>query len=133
VVDWGVTMRATPATRAMSALAGAMPEAARRSDALLGAMGPMSRPMLRVGRMRMVGAAPNRQHFQVMPLTVWRVAESTAAFVGTDLGSAGPLAEQTRLGEFWLPQRGVFYVGEARFEAFDPARHAAADAPVAVG
>jgi hypothetical protein len=36
-----------------------------------------------------------------------------------------PLEEQSRLGDFWMPQRGIFYVGEARFESFDPLRHLA--------
>lgn len=128
---WDVALRATPATRAMTALAGAMPPVARRSDALLGAMGPMSRPMLRAGRLRLIGAAPNRQRFQVVPLQVWRVVDSTATFAGAELGRPHGLEQQTRLGDFWMPQRGIFYVGDARFAAFDPARHAAADAPVA--
>ncbi|HKT57507.1 MAG TPA: hypothetical protein VJR25_12115 [Microbacterium sp.] len=133
VLEWDVALRATPATRAMTALAGAMPPAARRSDPLLGAMGPLSRPMLRAGRMRLTGAAPNRQRFQVVPLRVWRVAGSTATLAGAGLGEPRALGQQTRLGDFWMPQRGIFYVGEARFDAFDPARHAPADAPVAAG
>lgn len=124
-LEWDIALRATPATRTMSAMAGAMPAAARSSDPLLGAMGPMSRPMLRAGRMRLTGASPNRQHFQVVPLRVWSVAASTATVDGDDLGSTHPLDEQSRLGDFWMPQRGIFYVGEARFESFDPRRHLA--------
>jgi len=122
---WDITLEATTATRAMSTLAGAMPPAARSSDPLLAAMGPMSRPMLRAGRMRLTGASPNRQHFQVVPLRVWSVASSTATIDGDELGSMHPLEEQSRLGDFWMPQRGIFYVGEARFESFDPLRHLA--------
>jgi hypothetical protein len=132
-LDWDITLQATPATRAMSAVAGAMPAAARTSDPVLAAMGPMSRPMLRAGRMRLTGAAPNRQHFQVMPLRVWAVASSTATLDGSDLGSARPLREQSRLGDFWMPQRGIFYVGEARFETFDPIRHLAPASRVGTG
>lgn len=129
VLDWDLLLRATPATRAMSALGGALPDAARRSDPILGAMGPMARPMLRTGRMRMVGAAPNRQRFQVVPTRIWRVAASTASIGGRDLGPIGPLARQIRLGDFWMPQHGLFYVGDARFSAFDPAIHSAVAAP----
>ncbi|MGN8027583.1 hypothetical protein [Microbacterium sp. 22242] len=125
VLDWEIALRATPATRAMSALGSALPAAARRSDPLLGAMGPMARPMLRAGRMRMTGAAPNRQRFQVVPTRLWRVAESTATVDGRDLGPVGALDRQIRIGDFWMPQRGLFYVGDARFSTFDPARHAA--------
>jgi hypothetical protein len=124
-LEWDIALHSTPATRAMTTMAGAMPVAARSSDPLLAAMGPMSRPMLRAGRMRLTGAVPNHQHFQVMPLRVWAVAASTATLAGADLGAAHPLGEQSRLGDFWMPQRGIFYVGEARFEAFDPIRHAA--------
>src|SRR6185437_6940111 len=106
-------------------LAGTMPAAARSNDQLLAAMGPMSRPMLRAGRMRLTGASPNGQHFQVVPLRVWSVASSTATLDGDELGSTHPLDEQSRLGDFWMPQRGIFYVGEARFESFDPLRHLA--------
>ncbi|MDL9977756.1 hypothetical protein [Microbacterium candidum] len=126
VLDWTVHLEATPATKAMSAIAQMIPANAKRSDAVLGAMGPMSRPVLRTGRMRMVGAAPNRQRFQVVPERVWRVAASAATIEGASLGTTHPLDRQTRLGDFWMPQRGVFYVGDARFEAFDPTRH---DAP----
>ncbi|WP_406273992.1 hypothetical protein OH799_00295 [Nocardia sp. NBC_00881] len=38
----------------------------------------------------------------------------------------GPLAEQARLGDFWLPRRGMFVVGEAYFEQYDATRHQAA-------
>lgn len=129
-LEWELALRATPATRAMSALGSALPDAARCSDPLLGAMGPMSRPMLRAGRMRMIGAAPNRQRFQVVPTRIWRVAQSVAVAEGRELGPIGALPRQTRLGDFWMPQHGLFYVGDARFTAFDPALHAAVDATV---
>jgi hypothetical protein len=35
----------------------------------------------------------------------------------------GPLPHQDRLGDFWLPQRGLFAVGTARFDTYDPTRH----------
>lgn len=128
-LDWELVLRATPATRAMSTLGSALPAAARRSDPLPGVMGPMSRPMLRTGRMRMVGAAPNRQRFQVVPTRIWRVAQSSAVAAGRDLGPIGPLPQQAGLGGFWMPQRGLFYVGDARFSSFDPALHATVGAP----
>lgn len=123
VLTWEIAVKATPATRVMSALGTALPAAARRSVPVLAAMGPMSRPMLRIGRMRMIGRTPNRQHFLVVPTRVWRVSDSTAALRGTDLGPIGGLSRQTRLGDVWMPQRGLFYVGDARFSTFDPTRH----------
>lgn len=129
VLDWDLRLRATPATRTMSALGSSLPAAARRSDPLLRAMGPMARPILHTGRMRMAGAAPNRQRFQVVPTQLWRVAASTASIHGRDLGPIGALDRQSRLGDFWMPQHGLFYIGDARFSAFDPAEHAAVVVP----
>jgi hypothetical protein len=51
------------------------------------------------------------------------IADSTAVLDGVDLGPPGPLPEQTRLGDFWLPQGGIFAVGESSYEEFDPKRH----------
>jgi multisubunit Na+/H+ antiporter MnhB subunit len=31
------------------------------------------------------------------------------------LGTLAPLAEQARLTDMWLPQRGLFFIGRARF------------------
>jgi hypothetical protein len=46
---------------------------------------------------------------------IWRVVGATATYRGQDLGEPAPLDAQAHLGDFWLPQRGVFYVGRARF------------------
>jgi hypothetical protein len=48
---------------------------------------------------------------------VWRVVGGRAELDGADLGALAPLREQTRLGDFWLPQRGLFFAGQARFTA----------------
>ena len=66
-------------------------------------------------------------------LVVSRVIETsirwaaTAAVVdGVDLGPMGALERQARLGDFWIPNRGIFAFGDARFEVLDPARHSRA-------
>ncbi|UUZ59748.1 hypothetical protein [Nocardioides sp. B-3] len=76
--------------------------------------------MLRTGRIRLAGATPNGPLFKAAPLQVWRVVGSSATYRGVDLGEPAPLDEQTRLGDFWLPQRGVFFVGRARFSPPTP-------------
>jgi len=78
---------------------------------------------LRSGRIRLAGASPNRQHFRAAPVWVWRVAESHALLDGVDLGTPQRLPQQIRMGDFWLPQRGMFYAGNSEFEVLDPARH----------
>ena len=92
-----------------------MPPGAWRNDALLATVGPAAGPTLHTGRIRLSGITTNDQHFRAAPVRIWRVADSSAVFDGIDLGRPGPLDEQTRLGDFWLPQRGIFVVGSATF------------------
>ncbi|AQA22313.1 hypothetical protein BTZ20_3315 [Rhodococcus sp. MTM3W5.2] len=47
---------------------------------------------------------------------LWTVDQSRATIDGVDLGPPGPLPEQAHLGDFWIPQKGMFVVGEAYFE-----------------
>jgi hypothetical protein len=70
---------------------------------------------LRAGRVRLTGLAPNGQRFTASPTIIWVATESTATVRGIDLGEVGPAAEQARLGDFSIPQRGVFVVGGATF------------------
>jgi hypothetical protein len=98
----------------MTTMAGILPESAWKSNAVLAAMGPMAR-VLQSGRMRLRGATPNGPRFKAAPVKVWRVVGGSASLQGEDVGTPVPLHKQTRLGDFWLPQRGIFFVGQARF------------------
>jgi hypothetical protein len=113
-LEWRIQLQSTPATRMMSAMGGSLPEAAWNSNPVLAAMAPMARSVLRIGRVRLRGATPNGPKFKAAPRKVWR-ATGTATWNGEDFGGAAPLAQQTGLGDFWLPQRGLFFVGGARF------------------
>jgi hypothetical protein len=112
---WRIALGETPATRMMTAMGAALPAAGWDSTAVLAAMGPMARTMLRGGRVRLHGATPNGPRFRTAPLQVWRLVDTVASWHGEDLGEPAPLESQARLGDFWLPQRGVFFVGRARF------------------
>ena len=114
-LSWRIDLGSTPATRVMTAMGGALPEAGWNSGPVLAAMAPMARAMLRTGRIRLRGVTPNGPLFKAAPLQIWRVVGGSASYLGEDLGEPGPLDEQVRLGDFWLPQRGVFFVGRARF------------------
>ncbi|MGY2875825.1 hypothetical protein ACVW00_003015 [Marmoricola sp. URHA0025 HA25] len=114
-LSWRIELARTPATRVMTAMGGMLPEAGWNSGAVLGAMGPMARTMLRSGRIQLRGATPNGPRFRAAPLKIWRVVGGTASWRGEDLGALAPLDHQVRLGDFWLPQRGVFFAGRARF------------------
>ncbi len=57
------------------------------------------------------------------PRLIWAIKESTAVVGGEDLGSVGPIPEQARLGDFWIPQRGIFAFGASFFQPLDPTLH----------
>ena len=101
-----------------------MPDALWRKEAVLKAMGKAGGLMLRAGRLPMAGQVPNGQRFHLTPKHIWFIQSSTARMANQDLGSVGALPVQTKLGDFWIPQRGMFVIGHAFFEALDPARHA---------
>ncbi|MGW0035961.1 hypothetical protein [Gordonia sp. NPDC003376] len=114
-LSWRITLARSTATRTMTTMAQMMPSAAWSSDSVLAAMGPMARIMLRSGRISLTGTTPAGQHYRAAPLRVWRVVDSTATEHDVDLGRPEPLTTQIRLGDFWLPQRGLFFAGRARF------------------
>lgn len=124
---WSVTLAATPMTRMMSGVAGALPARLWQSKRFLSALGAVAGPSLRAGRIGMTGRTPNEQQFKARLHRMWVVESSQASIGGEDLGTVEPLPRQTRLGDFWMPQRGIFMIGGA---AFDPSE-AAADPPIA--
>jgi len=122
-VRWDVELAAPLAIRAMNLMASRMPEALWRSDTVLHAMGAMASRLLGAGRMVLSGTAPSGQHYVANPLVAWTIPVSRAWVDGVDLGEIGPLTEQEHLGDFWIPQRGLFVIGRAFFEPLDPTRH----------
>ncbi|MFW0792989.1 hypothetical protein AAFP30_04175 [Gordonia sp. CPCC 205515] len=114
-IRWRLVLTPSPATRLMSSMGSALPAAAWDDNALLKSMGPMASTLLGAGRIRLCGTTPNSQWFQAQPRVVYRVASSTATIGGIDIGTPAGLHRQIRLGDLWLPQRGVFFVGTARF------------------
>lgn len=133
LLAWRIDLRATVATRLMSALGARLPQRAWTSRAVLAVLGRAAGPLLRAGRVRLCGTVPNGQRFMLAPARVWAVHHSRAVLDGADLGPVGPLRRQARLGGFRPPQRGVFAVGGGHFENFDPGRHHAAPRTVAIG
>jgi hypothetical protein len=112
---WSTRLRASPVTRALSAMASVLPERWWSAVHVLAVMGPAAGAALRAGRVGLAGEAPNGQHFVANPLRMWLVADTTASLGGVDFGPMGALDRQAALGEFLIPQRGVFAVGRASF------------------
>ncbi|MEV4236587.1 hypothetical protein ACIBJI_19865 [Nocardia sp. NPDC050408] len=123
---WDLELGRSAATAAMTGLGRILPAPLWRRPAVLALMSRVAGPALGVGRVRLSGTSPNGQWFRANPRMLWTVENSAARIDGIDIGPPGPLAEQARLGDFWLPQRGMFIVGEAYFEPYDALRHQAA-------
>jgi hypothetical protein len=132
LLEWHVDLHATISTRLMSTIAGWLPARAWTSRSTLGLIGRAARPVLRAGQVRLSGTAPNGQGFMIAPTQLW-AATGRAQLRGDDLGPPGPLDRQARLVDFRPPQRGIFVVGSGHFEAFEAARHRAADRTVSIG
>jgi len=124
-LEWECELAQTPATRALNLMARAMPDALWQNGKVLSMMASMAGPALGAGKLGMHGEAPNRQHFIANPMIVWAIPWSEARLGGESFGPVGPLPEQAHLGDFWIPQRGLFAIGRAFFEPFDAARHSA--------
>ena len=125
LIRWEIVLAPTAMTRTLSALIPRLPARLWRQPPVLRLLGAVAGPALRVGRLRLHGTVPNGQRLMMKPRLVWAVPESTATWQGADLGPVGALPEQAQLGDVWLPQRGLFMVGAALFEPFDPVRHRA--------
>jgi len=115
-LDWTAELTATAVTRTLNAVGSVMPDRGWHARPVLAVMGRVAGRALRAGRVGMIGTAPNGQDFIANPLRIWVVDESRARLGTDDLGPVGPLTEQTSLGDFWIPQRGIFAVGRAYFE-----------------
>jgi hypothetical protein len=112
---WTTRLRSSAATRALRAVAPRLPDRWWQAEPVLALMAPVAGALLRAGRVGLRGVAPNGQRFLANPLRVWLVADAEASLGGVDLGPPGRLATQAALGDFWIPQRGVFAIGRAYF------------------
>lgn len=124
-LDWDAELASTFATRLMNGMGSLMPEPLWRSRPFLAAMSGVASALLGGGRIRLQGSVPNGQRFIANPRLIWTIPVSRARLGDDDFGPPGPLAEQAFLGDFAIPQRGIFAVGGTIFEPYDPARHLA--------
>jgi len=114
-LDWCIRLDTNPATRILNATGALLPTSAWHSPALLGAVGAAAGRALRAGTINLRGLAPNGHTFQLHPRLVWSITASAAILDGRELGPVRPLARQTRLADFWLPNRGIFAFGNTAF------------------
>jgi hypothetical protein len=79
-------------------------------------MGVVARATLGTGRLNLMGRTPNGHRFIGTPRRLWLIESSHAVVNGVNVGPAGPLVSQASLGDFLLPQRGLFAIARARVE-----------------
>jgi hypothetical protein len=125
-IEWQMDLSSTLATRAMNLMGSLMPDPLWKNPTVLAAMAPVAGVVLGAGKLRMTGRAPNGQRFIANPLFTWTVSSAKATIGGRNLGVVAPLREQSKLGDFWIPRTGLFAIGRAFFDAFDPEIHSAA-------
>lgn len=118
-----ITVGSTLASRAMNLMSASLPEWAWRSPRMLRLMAMMAGPMLRAGKLSMTGVVPNRQSFIANPRRIWVVKSGVLRVEGRETSQPGPVRPQAQLGDFLIPQCGLLAIGNAAFDAFDPARH----------
>jgi hypothetical protein len=127
-LNWRLSLTQTPGVRLLNVASQVLPGSFWQSPSALKLMGRAAGSLLGAGRISLVGKVPNGQQFIANPRHLWIIASSQATLDGRDLGSVRPLPAQDSLGDFWIPQRGIFAAANAFLETFDPARHVAATA-----
>jgi hypothetical protein len=68
-----------------------------------------------------------------MPQRMYSVDEADAVFDGMDLGNPTRVAENPKIGEVFLPARGVLAIGQAAWKILDPVEYARTRAETAGG
>lgn len=125
-IEWQMDLSSTLATRAMNLMGSLMPDTLWKNPTVLAAMAPIAGVVLGAGKLRLTGRAPNGQRFIANPLSTWTVPSAKATIDGRNPGETAVLQEQPRLGDFWIPRTGLFAIGRAFFDAFDPEIHSEA-------
>ncbi len=114
-LSWEICLGDSHATHLMSRIAGTLPDPCWNQPTALFAIGAIGGRVFDAGRLRLAGQTPNGQHFRATPRRIWLVTGSSAHVGGIDVGNPGPLPSQARLGDFFIPQRGLFVAGAAFF------------------
>ena len=122
-LQWALHLSADLATRSLSWLAGAFPLWLARRRRVLETAGRLVGKLLDSGELCLAGTAPSGHWFVTIPRAIWRIEAAAAVVEGRDLGPLGSLRDPARLGDFLVPNRGLFFHGEAGFQASQPVDH----------
>ena len=114
---WQVRLQATVASRMLNGVAAVMPKGLWHRPSAVNAVGRAAAAILGAGRLCLAGKTPNGQAFLANPRRIWVIVDSRATVAGEDCGAARPAARAGALGDFWIPQRGLFAITSAYLEA----------------
>lgn len=112
-INWYMKLGQTRASRIVNAVGRVVPSRLRRNRFVLRGMSLAAGVALGAGPISLSGLTPNGQRFLANPQQLWIVTASRAIINGVDAGEMGPLAKQPRLGDFRIPQRGLFGWGRS--------------------
>lgn len=108
---WALHLAPSPATHLLDGLSRLTPPGLRGHASTLRMIGGVGTRALGLGRFRLEGRTPSRNRFRLWPERVWMVDASAALLDGVNLGPAVLPAPAARLGDFWIPRRGIFAAG----------------------
>jgi len=123
LLDWQIELGSTLVTRLFSAVGKVIPDGLWRRRSVRRTMAAAAGPLLGAGHLSLDGVTPNGQWFEANPKMIWFVTGGQAVLHGAGLGPFGSLVQQGSLGEFLIPQRGIFAVGQSLFEPFAQGLH----------
>jgi hypothetical protein len=115
-LEWTVHLESTWQTRAVNWVVSRLPDSTWQRTSVLSAVSLGVRYLLDVGAVGLFGRTPSGHRFVARPREVWMVGDSTATLRGETLGRPGRLAVQASLGDWRLPQQGVFVLGDGWFD-----------------
>jgi hypothetical protein len=122
-LEWDITLTRNATTFAINRLCRMMPEIAWKDETTLKVLSKIAGNLLHAGKLRLAGITPNGQHYKAAPRFIVMVGDTQASINRQELGLPGPLADQAHIGDFWIPQKGIFAIGQAYFEPFKPELH----------
>ncbi|WP_461491234.1 hypothetical protein [Pontibacter sp. HJ8] len=123
MLQWAVRLKPTATTSFLNLLNRLIPQPVWKMESVLEKMEQVAGNVLEAGVVTLSGVAPNGQKFIANPRHIWLVSDSKAIIAGEDAGPVGPLPDQAHIGDFCIPRKGLFVIGQAYFESFDPKVH----------
>jgi hypothetical protein len=116
-LQWGVKLGSDAITRGLSLAGSVLPGSAWKNRRIRSLVGRVGGRALGVGKFSLSGKTPNGQRFYLVPKVVLRIEATAAVINGGDPGPMGPLENQARLGQGWIPNGGLFAIGEFGYES----------------